>query len=218
TLYWYRVLAFNSGYQSNRVGPVSATTHDVPPAAPSHLEGMAINSSRIDLTWTDNSGNETGFQIERATAGAGPYTAIDTTAADVEAYSNTGLTAATTYWYQVSALNALGKSASVDPISVTTAVGPPSKPTGLTATAISSERIDLEWTDTSDNETHFEIERSDAEDGTYVQIDTVGEDGDVFSDRGLDPSTTYWYRVSSSNASGDSTPTTPVSATTLAAP
>jgi PKD repeat protein len=41
------------------------------PAAPSNLAATAVSSTRVDLTWTDNSTNETGFKIERATGASG---------------------------------------------------------------------------------------------------------------------------------------------------
>src|ERR1039458_587789 len=62
------------------------------------------SASRIDLAWTDNSSNETGFIIERASSSnfAGAVL-VTTTAANATAYSDTGLTANTTYYYRVRA-------------------------------------------------------------------------------------------------------------------
>jgi hypothetical protein len=40
-------------------------TGGAPPAAPTNLVATAVSSSQINLTWTDNSNNETGFKIER---------------------------------------------------------------------------------------------------------------------------------------------------------
>ena len=57
-------------------GPVSVTVNSPgpsPPAAPSTLTAAAASATRIDLSWQDNSNDETGFRIERAT-GAGPLT------------------------------------------------------------------------------------------------------------------------------------------------
>jgi hypothetical protein len=83
------------------------------PLAPSNLSATAISTSQINLAWTDNSANETGFKIERATALAGPYTLITTTAANATTSNNTGLTAGTPYFYRVSATNAIGDSATI---------------------------------------------------------------------------------------------------------
>ncbi len=92
----------------------------VAPAAPSGLTATAISSSRIDLAWTDNSSNETGFKIERRTGPAGEWVLIATTAADVAAYADAGLTPGTTYFYRLSATNAAGDSGITAPVGATT--------------------------------------------------------------------------------------------------
>jgi hypothetical protein len=64
-------------------------------------------------------------------------------------------------------------------------------------------QINLEWTDNSDNENGFKIERS--EDGVaFNQIDTVGQDVSIYSDTGLAENTLYWYRVRAYNTGGNS--------------
>ena len=79
------------------------------PNAPSNLTANAVSSSQIDLTWSDNSTDETGFKIERSTDGTN-FTEISTTGPDVTGYSDTGLSASTTYHYQVRAYNGNGDS------------------------------------------------------------------------------------------------------------
>ena len=81
------------------------------PAQPGPLVGSVISNTRIDLSWTDNSNNETGFKILRRTETPtgtilSPYTLIGTTSADIISYSDTGLTPFKHYTYQVYAINA----------------------------------------------------------------------------------------------------------------
>lgn len=80
------------------------------PAAPSNLSASAASSSQINLSWTDNAANETGFKIERKTGAGGTYAQIAAVGANVTAYSNTGLTASTQYYYRVCANNSTGNS------------------------------------------------------------------------------------------------------------
>jgi hypothetical protein len=97
------------------------------------------------------------------------------------------------------------------------AAAAPAAPTGLTANAVSSSQINLEWVDNSSNETGFKIERS-LDGATWTQIGTVGADVKDYADTGLTANTTYIYRVRATNGAGDSDFSNTASATTLAAP
>lgn len=79
------------------------------PAAPSNLTAT-VSGSTINLSWVSNSTNETGFQVERATALAGPYSTIATKIAGVTSHIDTSLSAGT-YYYQVKALRNAQSSA-----------------------------------------------------------------------------------------------------------
>lgn len=81
----------------------------VPPAAPSALGATAVSSSRIDLAWTDNANDESGFKVERSPDGSA-WAEIVQLAANTTAHADTGLTANTTYHYRVRAFNAGGDS------------------------------------------------------------------------------------------------------------
>jgi hypothetical protein len=100
-------------YMSFAIRPFGAGPTPTPtptPAAPSNLVATAVSSSEIDLSWTDNSDNETEFQIERSTDGGLTFTQIATVGPSVTTYFDTGLTAATMYSYRVRASNLTGDS------------------------------------------------------------------------------------------------------------
>lgn len=108
TTYYYVVTAANSGGESAPSAEVSATP--APPlTAPAGLTATAASKSRIDLAWTDTSGTETGFRIERK-LGTGKWSQIAVTAANVTRFSSTGLRANSTYSFRVRATNASGNS------------------------------------------------------------------------------------------------------------
>ncbi len=90
----------------------------------------------------------------------------------------------------------------------------PAAPTNLAATAASGSRIDLAWTDMSDNETGFRIDRKSGTDA-FSQIATVGANVNIYSDTGLTPLTAYTYRVGAFNSAGVSGYSNEASATTL---
>jgi hypothetical protein len=90
------------------------------PVAPANLSATPVSSSQINLSWTDPSTNETGFQIERKTGGGGTYAQIGTAAANATTYSDSGLAEGTTYFYRVRAVNGAGNSAYSSEASATT--------------------------------------------------------------------------------------------------
>jgi hypothetical protein len=79
-------------------------------AGPTGLGATTVSNSRIELDWTDNSSNESGFRIERSPTGAGTWTQVGTVGANTTSYSDTGLSASTWYDYRVYAYNAGGAS------------------------------------------------------------------------------------------------------------
>jgi hypothetical protein len=81
---------------------------------------------------------------------------------------------------------------------------PPDAPSSLIATTASTTAINLQWTDNATNEASVRIERKTGAAGTYTEIATVGPNITTFSSGGLTPSTTYFFRVRASNATGNS--------------
>ncbi|MHB1190336.1 MAG: fibronectin type III domain-containing protein [Armatimonadota bacterium] len=94
------------------------------PTAPTLLSASAVSTSGIDLAWTDNADNETGFKIERSLNGE-IFEQIDTVGANVTVYSDTGLSSSTLYYYRVRAYNDSGNSDYSNLASATTLALPP---------------------------------------------------------------------------------------------
>jgi len=82
---------------------------------------------------------------------------------------------------------------------------PPAAPTDLVAAAVSYAQIDLVWTDASDNELSFEIERStDGSGGPFDPLVTLPAGTTSYEDHYLSPDDEYCYRVRAANAAGES--------------
>jgi predicted phage tail protein len=108
------VRAVNGNGPSAWSSTAYATTQAAPtaPSAPTGLTATAVSATRVDLRWTDTSSTETGFRLERCSgAKCVNFAVVATLGANVTTYSNTGLSAATSYRYRVQAFNASGFSA-----------------------------------------------------------------------------------------------------------
>lgn len=92
-----------------------------PPNDPSDLSALTVSSSEIGLSWTDNSSDESEFEIERSPGGAGSFANVGTVNANVTTYSDSGgLSPDTTYDYRVRATNGAGNSGYSNTASATT--------------------------------------------------------------------------------------------------
>ncbi|WP_395804394.1 fibronectin type III domain-containing protein [Daejeonella sp.] len=103
-LYFILLLLVVNGCKKSEDGKV-----EVVPLAPTELKATVISKDQVDLTWKDNSSNETGFKIERKTD-SGNFTEIGSTAADLTTFSDKTVSLNTNYTYRVHSFNQVGKS------------------------------------------------------------------------------------------------------------
>ena len=207
--YVYRVYAANATGPSGYSNPVTMV---VPPAplAPTNLvltvQGLTTGP-RITVVFRDNQNNtnpETGFWVVRTVNGT------DTQTVTLGARNNTGnvtyydsnVVGGNSYGYYVVAFNA--GSASVP--SNTAVIGvppPPLAPSNFVAAngpnQNNQRRVILTWTDNSNNETGFRIERSSNVGGPWVLVTTTGSNANSFTVTGLTRNTDYCFRIRANN-------------------
>jgi len=80
----------------------------------------------------------------------------------------------------------------------------PAAPSALTAVGQGKGSVVLNWSDNSDNEENFLVERSTTVSGGYIQIATLGVNARTYTDNTVFRKTTYFYRVRAANAGGRS--------------
>ncbi|HYJ41438.1 MAG TPA: endo-1,4-beta-xylanase [Steroidobacteraceae bacterium] len=181
------------------------------PSVPANLTAPSTTSTSISLAWTASTDNVgvTGYQILRAPgASGGTFAQIATSTTN--SYVNTGLTASTTFRYQVRAVDAAGNASAVsNTVTAATQPGgggdvtPPTAPTNLTAPSTTTTSVSLAWTASTDNVgvTGYQILRAPgASGGTFTQIATSTTNSYV--NNGLTANTTYRYQVRATDAVG----------------
>lgn len=125
TQYWYRVRAVNTTGASAYTAVITATPGSTTETAPFPPDSLAVEASSADtieilLSWTDNSLDETGFEVERSTtSGAEGFSLINTTASDAAAFTDKNCDGGTQYWYRVRAVNDAGYSAYTSVVNIT---------------------------------------------------------------------------------------------------
>ena len=80
------------------------------PADPAGLVVEPVSFDAVELSWADTGDNEMGFSIERSADGNGGWQQVGTVGAEITSYTDSGLNAATVYFYRVQAYNGAGSS------------------------------------------------------------------------------------------------------------
>jgi endo-1,4-beta-xylanase len=211
---------------SNALG--SGNTDTTPPSVPTNLMGTTTSNS-ASLTWTastDNAGGSgvAGYDIFRAPgASGGTFTSVGTST--TPSFSQTGLTASTTFRYEVRARDVAGNmSAFTTPITLTTQPAstdttPPSVPGTITQSGLTSTSVNLAWGASTDNTggsglAGYDIFRATGATGTFASVGTSTTAS--FAATGLTANTTYRFEVRARDVAGNvSAFNTPITITTL---
>jgi chitodextrinase len=192
-------------FKAATVGPDTT-----PPTAPGTPVLSVVSSTQINLTWaaaTDNVG-VTGYLVERC-AGVNCSTFSQIATPTTISFTDTGLTASTSYTYRVRATDAannLGPYSGISTASTQTPpdTQPPTAPGMPVLTVVSSAQINLTWAGATDNVgvTGYFVERcAGAGCATFAQVGAPTTTS--FIDTGLSASTTYTYRVRATDAAGN---------------
>jgi hypothetical protein len=207
--YCYMVRAFRTTGNKKSYSAFSsvacATTPAPPvPRAPSAVNAVPRYGYAFDVTWTDNSSDETGFRVEGSATSAGPWTSVGTPSANVTSladylvnypYPGNDRPAC----YRVFAVNSFGDSgpSNVDCTAM------PATATNLAANPVGGTAVDLAWTDNSAVEDGFEVWRTGGG-ADWSVVATLPANTTRYHDAGLTPDNTYWYTVYARKDGGSS--------------
>jgi hypothetical protein len=175
---------------------------NVAPSSPSSLSVTDYDYNYITIGWTDNSWNEDEFIIERSLDGNN-WAQYDTVANNITTYTDTSVDQLVTYYYRVYASNTSGNSGVTSAVFQNTGVAPPESPVPLSATALSGEVIRLQWADNSEYESSFRLEYSLDQSVWAVVSSDIPANETEYTQSGLSPETTYYYRIYAINEAGE---------------
>jgi hypothetical protein len=201
TQYCYEIRSFKTAGKSTTFSAYSnaacATTLVPPINAPSVVDVVPVPNtyfvdpanSEVRVSWKDNSTNEDGFRLERASTAAGPWTEAATTAANATSLYQTAAREQQVC-FRVIAFSSAGTSTPASADCTT----PPASPTNLVAKALDGQSIAITWRDNSASEDSYKLSRLDAA-SAWTDIATLAPNTVSYHDAGVTADRTYTYRV-----------------------
>ncbi len=204
TNYRYRIIAVSSAGESSVSSEANATTSIAVPAAPTKLKTVAKGTSTVQLSW-NSSPAATGYRIEYSLTGKkGDWQTIILSESTTTGGLAINLAAGMKHYFRVCASNSTGDSKFSNTVSaLTTAIRPESVPT-LDVVAESDSVVRLQWSAVP-NATSYFVERS-SDGSKWTRIATVSAVKTEHVVKSLQPTTTYYFRVSASSAAGTTEP------------
>ena len=208
--YSYRVRAVNSagGWSSGYSNILIITTSAV--TAPSSLVNNPGSEARIELAWNRNSTDESSVVVQRGDENCANFVSLPSLPAGTTSYTDTSISAATTYCYQVQVCKAdidpgVADNSWCSPFSnqvlATSSIVPPDP---LSVDFINTTEAHLKWVNSTESETGFVVERCEGNGCTgFTEVagSPLGPDVTSFTDNSLCSGTTYRYRVKAVNGS-----------------
>jgi hypothetical protein len=215
--YVYRVYAVSgagpSGYSNEATAVIP-----LPPLAPTNLvltvQGSLTTGPRIRVVFRDNQngGNpETGFRVYRSDNG-GAFNLLTTLppragVGNVPAYFDYAVTGGNTYSYYVVTVRGVTPSAPSNTAIASVPPGPAAPSNFLATTQVTgggtTARVNMIWTDNSNNESRFVIQRAtDPNFTTNLFTSNRGANTTAWSNGNLPRGTTFYYRIRSENPYG----------------
>ena len=174
------------------------------------LRASMAGPAAVRLEWSLTAADAEEFRIERRVDGS-PWAELATVPAGTLSHHDADVEAERRYTYRVFAVRSVDESIPSNEASIDTV---PPAPAGLVAIVVNSRRVDLSWTDLSEGEAGFELERVDG-DGNVVQAALTAAGAVFHSDTTVLPDRSYTYRVrafhlfAASGWSNDATAATP---------
>ena len=210
TQYAFIVTASDSSGEGAASNVATGTPAPGIPQAPSGLTVFSPTGTSLSVAWNYVSG-ATSYQVYRDTAQFGTYSFLAYNG-NSTGFTDTGLSSATTYYYEVRATNASGSSSLSAPVSGTTSLVAPNTPVGLSIAGVTANTVTVSWVVPS-GATSVQLYRDTSQLGSFSLLVYSGS-ASSYQDTGLSGGTDYYYKVQATNDAGSSSKSAWIKGTT----
>jgi fibronectin type 3 domain-containing protein len=216
--YYFAVQAVDTSGNTSPMSAIASVTTPAPPAAPKSVSATASSTSKVSVTWSASAAGGLPIQNYHVYRGSSASNLSQVAVVLSTSYSDTNVTAGTTYYYAVEAADTGSDVSAMSSTAEATVPSAPSAPSHLLATPISTTKIGLSWSASTGGLPiqYYQVFRGSSS-SNMSQVANVNQT--AYTDASGSPSTTYYYAVQATDSAGDVSPmSTTASAATLAPP
>ena len=192
--YYYKVQPYCVVNGKKVYGDASDILSGKPLPSATSLTAEAAGYKAVKLTWSAVDG-VTGYEIYRTTTGSASYKKIGTVTNGKTSYSDTKVTAGTSYTYKVRAYKTVNGSQVYGDYSNEAAATPALEAPQTTLKNTSYNSVMITWNQISGAH-GYKVYRSTKKDSGYKAVKTINDKTTVtYTDKKLSPGTQYYYKV-----------------------
>jgi len=208
-IYYYRAkFKTTEGFNTTYSNVDTAYVYDAPPIAPSNLQIIKFTDTTYSLWWSDNSGDEEGFEIWRKVGSTGTYYLYKDLLSNTTGF-NDKVSSGVEYFYKVRAYRNPTYSAFTNEVSTASTESKYPAPSNLTYSIVNSTQVKLNWKNNASDELQIIVERKLQTEIDYSVEVILAPGTTTWTDSdGLTNNLTVFYRLKTKYPQGESEYTT----------
>lgn len=189
----------NTSEKSNVISNIYVEAYNPPPSKPYDLRILKFDNQYINISWKDSSKNVEKYEIWKKINLSGEFNLLTSVPGNTNNINDYNLDTNQVYFYKVRGVKSSGVSQFSNEVNTAGLItsGNLYPPSNLTAFVTSSQKVQLNWKDNSDNENYFVVQRI-ADNIKFSDIAALSQNTTSYLDASaLTLGANYYYRIKS---------------------